>query len=912
VNRRTILLASAAMLAWLPAVGAAAAEPQASPATFYVAPNGNDGWSGAKPAPVGSDGPLATLQATRDAARRAGAAAVRRIVVQAGTYTLGSALTLDARDSGLTIEAAPGAKATLCGGRRLTDWQRDGDRFWSVSVPDVAAGRWDFRVLVVNGRMAPRARLPQTGRFKHLSEFRVRWMSSTGGGWQRKPTPEELTTLRYRLEDLEPWLDPRNAEITVYHMWDESLVGVASVDRQAHTLTFSKPSSHPPGAFGVKDYVVWNVREGMTEPGQWYLDRAAGKVVYWPLPGEDLTRTEAWAPAVESLIRLEGKKGAPVRAVTIRGLSLTVTGIPLAPGGFGAGKYEGAVTLSETEDCCLADLAVFHVGGQGVKASNSVNLHVENCDVHHTGAGGIVVRGKGLVVADNLVHDVGLICPSGIGIFGGGPQSLVAHNEVHDTSYSAVNFSGEDVRIESNLIYRAMRVLHDGAGIYSFSPRRLVMRGNFIRDIPDTGGYGASAYYLDERAEDCLVEGNLAFGVARPSHNHMAVRNTIRNNFFVAAGDAKITFPRSSEFTFEKNVVAAGGKITFTNPAAMSTFKDNVLWSGVGKIEGVALRDYAAAGAEAMAVPGADPKLLPGVEKGVCRFAPDSPALKLGIRPIDVSGAGRRTPPSPAPATAKVDRSSSKAEVRALMVTGVDYPGHKWRETAPVLRKAIEKDGQLAVDVVEDPAWLASGALNGYKVLIHHWMNWEVPAPGTEARENFARFVRDGGGLVLVHFACGAWQDWPEFERIAGRVWNPKLRGHDPHGSFTVEIVDTEHPITRGMQSFETADELYTCLDGETPVHVLAKATSKVDKKDYPIAFVLTYGKGRVFHCVLGHDVRAFEAPEVVELFRRGTAWAAGLEPTPGNGGREPSASTRSMTKLAGEPAGSFPLWIEP
>ena len=255
------------------------------------------------------------------------------------------------------------------------------------------------------------------------------------------------------------------------------------------------------------------------------------------------------------------------------------------------------------------------------------------------------------------------------------------------------------------------------------------------------------------------------------------------------------------------------------------------------------------------------------------------------------AGPAAREKPPPAPATPKVDRSSSNAEVRALLVTGIDHPGHKWRETAPVLRKAIEKDGRLAVDVVEDPAWLASGALNGYKVLIHHWMNWEVPAPGTEARENLARFVRDGGGLVLVHFACGAWQDWPEFERIAGRVWNPKLRAHDPRGSFTVEIVDTAHPITRGMKAFQTADELYTCLAGETPVHVLAKATSKVDKKDYPIAFVLTYGKGRVFHCVLGHDVRAFEAPEVVELFRRGTAWAAGLEPTPGKGGQEPSAS---------------------
>ena len=56
-----------------------------------------------------------------------------------------------------------------------------------------------------------------------------------------------------------------------------------------------------------------------------------------------------------------------------------------------------------------------------------------------------------------------------------------------------------------------------------------------------------------------------------------------------------------------------------------------------------------------------------------------------------------------------------------------------------------------------------------------------------------------------------------------------------------------------------------------------AAATSKVDKKDYPMAFVLQYGNGRTFCCVLGHDEKAFEAQGVKDLLRRGTAWAARL-----------------------------------
>ena len=220
-----------------------------------------------------------------------------------------------------------------------------------------------------------------------------------------------------------------------------------------------------------------------------------------------------------------------------------------------------------------------------------------------------------------------------------------------------------------------------------------------------------------------------------------------------------------------------------------------------------------------------------------------------------------------------------KGGTPVLLLTGVDYPGHKWQQTAPVLADLLLADPRLDVDVVEDPAFIGSGKLRKYKVIVLHMMNWEQPNPPPEALERFRGFVEAGGGLVLVHFACGAFQGWPEFVKIAGRVWDPKMRGHDPRGPFKVDITAPDHPLLKGMTPFETDDELYTCLDGDTQIEVLAAATSKVDGKPYPMAFVLTYGRGRVFHCPLGHDVRAFAPPAVGELFRRGTAWAAGLPP---------------------------------
>lgn len=618
---------------------------EANSVTFFVAINGSDTWSGrhAKPNADGRDGPLATLAAACRASREVGDRP-RTIVMQAGEYFLNAPVVLTGQDSGLTIEAADGADVTLYGGRPVTDWERDGETFYAATLPGVREGRWDFRAFIVNGRYCRRARLPEEGRFKHLSVFDVPWMSTTGGGWKRKPTEQELTTLKYKSNDLGPWLDVHNAEITVHHMWDESLVGLSAMDAETHTLTFASPTGHPAGAFGVKTYVLWNLRKGMTEPGQWYLDRTRGKVVYWPLPGEDMATTKAIAPAVESIIALAGTAENPVKDVTIRGLTLSVTTTPLKAGGFGAGRFEGALSATAAQNCTFADLDIVNVGGQGIKVQGT-DLRLAGCHVHHVGACGIRHHGTRVQVTDNHVHHVGLTYASAIALTGGGTNALIAHNHVHHAPYSAITHGGEGSRIEGNLIHDAMLELHDGGGIYCFAGKNLILRGNFIRDIADTGGYGASAYYLDERSEGCLVEGNLSVNVMRPSHNHMAKNNTIRNNVFINDGDLRLTWPRSSGYRFEKNMLYAGGKIVLENREGIAELSGNLFFSTEGRVECKKLDRYAQAGIYALEPDATnrlgDPKLT-AYRTGKVETSPDSPARELGIEAIDVSDAGPR------------------------------------------------------------------------------------------------------------------------------------------------------------------------------------------------------------------------------------------------------------------------------
>jgi type 1 glutamine amidotransferase len=223
-------------------------------------------------------------------------------------------------------------------------------------------------------------------------------------------------------------------------------------------------------------------------------------------------------------------------------------------------------------------------------------------------------------------------------------------------------------------------------------------------------------------------------------------------------------------------------------------------------------------------------------------------------------------------------KPDSRAAKRVVILTGDDYPAHLWRVTGPEFAAILRADPRLEVTISESPHLLGSPMLAAYDAVFLHFKNYHNRLPTSEAVwNNLESYVQAGGGLVIAHFGCGAMQEWNGFVKTAGRVWDPNKRGHDPYGEFLVRILRTGHPATTGLVDFTTTDELYTCLTGDTEIEVLADATSKVDKQNYPMAFVLTPGKGRVFHSTLGHDIKAFNAPGARALYLQGTRWATGL-----------------------------------
>jgi type 1 glutamine amidotransferase len=241
--------------------------------------------------------------------------------------------------------------------------------------------------------------------------------------------------------------------------------------------------------------------------------------------------------------------------------------------------------------------------------------------------------------------------------------------------------------------------------------------------------------------------------------------------------------------------------------------------------------------------------------------------------------------------------------IRALLLAGNDaHKWHNWEKTTPAIKKLLEREERITVDVSNDIEDLAKKKLSEYDVIVQNYCNWHDPKGLSElGKRALVKYLDNGGGLLVIHFANGAFHlslpkaresDWPEYRAMVRRVWDHEGKGdqrsgHDAFGKFTVEITKSKHAITAGLKAFEVEDELYFNQAGKEKIEPLLTARSKVTKKDEPLAFAYEYSKGRVFQILLGHSEKTYDTYEPREILRRAAAWAARREIRPMTAERE-------------------------
>jgi type 1 glutamine amidotransferase len=141
---------------------------------------------------------------------------------------------------------------------------------------------------------------------------------------------------------------------------------------------------------------------------------------------------------------------------------------------------------------------------------------------------------------------------------------------------------------------------------------------------------------------------------------------------------------------------------------------------------------------------------------------------------------------------------------------------------------------------------------------------------------------------MFIHFANGAFHfslpdagesDWPYYRTLCRRVWNHHGNStHDKYGSYMVNVVDRNHPITDGISDFQVSDELYYNQEGEEPIHVLLSAISKDTGNEEPQAWTyeLSQANGkttRVFQTTLAHDTVSLNVPGFQKILSNAGLW---------------------------------------
>ena len=658
------------------------------PSALFVATNGNDAWSGALPESNAerTDGPLATLAVARDVVRRrraAGTWAASAVVeIRGGRYFLDETLVLTPEDSPteadtLCFRAVDGEDVVLSGGRVIGGWAANDDGTWSAELPDVKAGTWPFRQLWVNGERRSRPRVPAEG-----------VLPLTAQDPDDEDAPENHTAFRFQPGDLRgDWRNLADVEIVVRQFWTHSRLRIDRIDDAENVVHFTGGGWRPLN--WSTGYWAENVAEAL-RPGQWYLDRPAGILIYMPLPDENVRELEFVAPLLACLVRVEGS-GAAAREVRacFEGLAFHHTTWPLPTKGYSVAQADthapAAVRAVALADGRFGRCEFAHLGGWAVEfGAGCRDSRVDACRFFDLGAGGVRIgsdsRGAidapvacGITVADSDFRD-------GARVFLGAPAvwighshgNRIRHNEIQGPFHWAVSVGWQwdywpPNPSRGNLIEynHCHHIGSDELGshgvLYALGVQPgTVFRNNLVHDVrtwPELPEVASGmGIVLDNGCVGMTVEDNVVCRCEGPSFcvNFNVIGDVVQNNIFACGlgnqlnryGDptpADETMP--NPILFRQNIVYwdTGRLFHETEWPNFATLWDyNLYWCTAGEFTFLDL-DLAAwrkKGLDRHSVM-ADP-LFADAATGDFALPESSPALALGFRPIDLSTVGPR------------------------------------------------------------------------------------------------------------------------------------------------------------------------------------------------------------------------------------------------------------------------------
>jgi hypothetical protein len=233
-------------------------------------------------------------------------------------------------------------------------------------------------------------------------------------------------------------------------------------------------------------------------------------------------------------------------------------------------------------------------------------------------------------------------------------------------------------------------------------------------------------------------------------------------------------------------------------------------------------------------------------------------------------------------------------KINVVLITG----GHGFNE--PEFKKVFEgydditatrSDQKVGGEIFEDISnW-------SYDVMVLYNFNQKITP---KQQENFLKLMDKGVGLLVLHHANGAYNNWPEFWKIAGVTYHfapyeengvkMERSGFKGGVKFKIHMADPNHPITKGLTDYDFADETYCRTTIDPANHVLL--TTEEPSSDKIIGWTKTYRNSNVCYLQSGHDQVAYQNPIFRTEVSRAIRWVAKRLPETGRAEPAPAART--------------------
>jgi len=520
------------------AVGAAFLSVAHAATEVYVAPDAKPDGDGSKSKPFATleeaQQKIRTLKADKPSGQYA-------VVLRDGIYRLTSSFDLKAEDSGteanpIVYRAENPGKAKLYGGivlparsfapcrdeavlKRLSPEVRgkvlvcDLAPFISAPLPEYPKsfkGKPPSPFLYAGGEPQTLARWPNGGEWASFTNVLDKGLAEADSEDPARRVKRPGVFV-FDGDRAKAWDIGRGVWLKGYwtHDWSDETIQIANYDAEQKAITLAAPHGYGIGAgtWGSKErrFYALNVLEELDEPGEWYLDRTAKRLYFYP--DKDALRGEIVLATLDAPMVMMSN----VKDVIFCGLHFGYT-----HGGGIAGRKIERVTV---EGCAL-----YNIGQDAIGLNEATGCRVQSCDIHNIGTTGVFVSGgdrKQLIKANNVLENnhvrrFGQFSRTYAGAFNiQGIGTTVRRNLMHDGPHLAILYGGNEHTFEFNEIHSVLKETGDAGAFYS--GRDWTSQGNVIRHnyFHDLGGEGQGqsrhimAIYLDDCDSGDTLHGNI-------------------------------------------------------------------------------------------------------------------------------------------------------------------------------------------------------------------------------------------------------------------------------------------------------------------------------------------------------------------------------------------------------------------